>query len=248
MRIVTWNLNHKTFLQDIPHDAIHALLSLRPDILVLTEYVHGPTRERFQDTLASHGIGQCLISGRVPGENQVLIASRSRLEPGPIRAPAIAPSVPSNALHTILPDQQFEILGIRVPDYSKDARTKRACWDWIERTAVGVSARPFVMIGDFNTDPSYPSSRCGDRIGKLVASGWQLAAPMEGASYWTMKENLPRRIDHAFLSRHFTVTDTRYVTDFDGRRVVGHGRGMLSDHAILQVDFQFIETDGDVVA
>ena len=138
MRIASWNLNHKTRLKDVPIDAVEGLVSLNPDVIVLTEYVHGPSRTEFLDRLASHGFHHWLVSHSVPGENQVLIASRTNLERGPILAPAIAPSVPSNALDAFLPLQGYGILGIRVPDYSKNLKVKRECWDWILSTAQSV--------------------------------------------------------------------------------------------------------------
>jgi endonuclease/exonuclease/phosphatase family metal-dependent hydrolase len=97
--------------------------------------------------------------------------------------PEITPPVPSNALHVRLPHKGLEILGIRVPDYSKAPKTKQACWDWILETANDVQDRPFVIIGDFNTDPNYSRSTSGDRIGRLVDSGWQLASPSDGSSF-----------------------------------------------------------------
>ena len=136
MRLVTWNLNHKTRAKAIPPSLIDAVASLEPDLIALTEYVHGDSRRPFLAQLADRGLPYWHVS-RVtpPGENHVLIASRTPIELGPIEAPAIAPSVPSNALHVILPGEGTEILGLRVPDYSKQRRLKRACWNWIIETA-----------------------------------------------------------------------------------------------------------------
>jgi endonuclease/exonuclease/phosphatase family metal-dependent hydrolase len=235
MRIVGWNVNHRILEKAIPDQMTEAIVSLGPDVVVLTEYVHGASREAFLGRLADHGFCHWFVSDRRPRENQVLIAASSLLEPGPIRAPEIAPSVPSNALHVRLPDHGLEILGIRVPDYSKVPKTKRACWDWILETARSVSNRPFVMIGDFNTDANYPRSRCGDRIKKLIDDGWQHAAPPEGSSYWNLNGH-PVRIDHAFVSRHFTVTNAAYVTNLGGYIYAGRDPGALSDHAALAID------------
>ena len=98
-----------------------AIASLGPDVIVLTEYVHGPSRDVFIAKLENHGFCNWLVSEYRKRENQVLIAARTVIEKGPIRAPEIAPSVPSNALHVCLPDEGVEILGLRVPDYSKDS-------------------------------------------------------------------------------------------------------------------------------
>jgi endonuclease/exonuclease/phosphatase family metal-dependent hydrolase len=171
-----------------------------------------------------------------------LIASRTPIELGPIEAPTIAPSVPSNALHVILPQERIEILGLRVPDYSKQRAIKRACWNWIIETAKTVKDRPVVILGDFNTGPKYSQSSCGDCIARLILGGWQLASPTDGASYWTLKNGAPCRIDHAFVSEHFTVIDSRYVTEFEGRRFIGVAQQALSDHAILSIHIELKET------
>jgi Endonuclease/Exonuclease/phosphatase family len=235
VRIIAWNINHRIREKAIPGKTIEAIVSLGPDVIVLTEYVHGPTRVDFLATLAQLGFGHWLVSDARPRENHVLIAARSTLEPGPIFAPEIAPSVPSNALHVRLPREGLEILGIRVPDYSKALKTKRACWDWILQTASDVHDRPFVMIGDFNTDANYPRSQCGDRFGRLVDSGWQLASPVDGSSFWTLSGHAVR-IDHAFVNRHLVVENAAYVTSAGQYVFAGKEAGALSDHAVLSVD------------
>ena len=235
MRIVAWNINHRAREKKIADQLAEAIASLDPDVIVLTEYVHGPSRATFHASLVQHGFCHLLMSERTPRENQVLIAARSALEAGPIFAPAIAPSVPSNALHVRLPQDGLEILGIRLPDYSRDLKTKRACWDWIIQTANAVKDRPFVIIGDFNTDPKYPPSECGDRIGRLVDSGWQLGSPPDGASFWSLGGHAVR-IDHAFVSRHLVVERAAYVTSFGQYVFVGKELGALSDHAVLSID------------
>jgi endonuclease/exonuclease/phosphatase family metal-dependent hydrolase len=239
MRLITWNVNHRTRAKAIPRELPEIIASLEPDLVVLTEYVHGASRQSFLAQLAGLGLPYWLVSRATPkGENHVLVASRTPIVAGAIEAPAIAPSVPSNALHAILPHEGIEILGLRVPDYSKQLATKRACWDWIIETAGAVKCRPFVILGDFNTDPKYPPNSCGDCFDELVAIGWKLASPVEGASYWSFKNGSPCRIDHAFVSEHFTVIDARYVTEFECQRFVGIGPKAITDHAILSIDLE----------
>jgi len=91
------------------------------------------------------------------------------------------------------------------------------------------------MIGDFNTDPKYPPSRCGDCIKNLVDNGWQLPSPSDGSSYWTLNGDAVR-IDHAFVSRLLHVEGASYVTKFDRHVFAGKESGALSDHAALSVD------------
>ena len=158
---------------------------------------------------------------------------------GPIRAPEIARSVPSNALQVRLPNEGIDILGLRVPDYSKDPRTKRACWDWVIDTANSLKDRPSVLIGDFNTDPKYSKSRCGDCFGKLTDAGWQLASPPPGGSYWSLNGHSVR-IDHAFVSRHFTIAAAAYVSESHGHIFAGNAPDVFSDHAALSIDMRLI--------
>lgn len=235
MRIVAWNINHRAREKTIPDHLVAAIASLDPDVIVLTEYVDGSTRAPFHASLAEHGFCHLLMSGPRRRENQVLIAARTAFEPGPIFAPEIAPSVPSNALHVRLPQEGLEILGIRVPDYSKALKTKRACWDWILQMASEVRDRPFVMIGDFNTDANFPRSQCGEHFARLVDSGWQLASPPDGASFWSLSGHAVR-IDHAFVSRHLVVESAAYVTRAGQYVFVGKEPGALSDHAVLSID------------
>jgi endonuclease/exonuclease/phosphatase family metal-dependent hydrolase len=237
MRLATWNINHRTREKPIPPLMAEAIASLAPDVIVLTEYVPGPSRGRFLAELAALGLVHTRVSAYAKGHNHVLIASRSALEDGDIRAPAIASAVPSNVLHVRLPGEESDVLGLRIPDYSKEPVTKRACWDWIMTTAGAVIDRPFVILGDFNTDPSYPRHKCGHRIGELLATGWQHAAPNEGASYWPPQGD-GVRIDHAFVSKHFIVEIARYVSETGRYIFAGKSSDALSDHAALVVELR----------
>jgi len=100
-----------------------------------------------------------------------------------------------------------------------------------------VKDRPFVIIGDFNTDPKYPRSRCGDRIKRLADDGWQLASPPDGFSFWNLNGHAVR-IDHAFVSELLGVERSAYVTKSDGHVFGGKEPGALADHAALAIDIK----------
>jgi len=232
-RLVTWNVNHRMREKAIPAHMSAALLSLEPDVIVLTEFVPAESRQRFYDELAAGGLSYRLCSAAVERHNHVLIISKTPLEAGDIFAPQIAPAVPSNALHVRLSADNFEILGIRIPDFSKAPALRRACWDWILQMASAVKERPFIILGDFNTDARYPKARCGDRLAALVEQGWQHCVPAVGASYWALQGG-DFRIDHAFASNHFEVLNAAYVKDGNGFRFAG--TQAMSDHAALVVE------------
>lgn len=242
MRLLSWNINHRTRAKLISPALTAGIDSLKPDVVILTEYVHSPERNGFLADLVKAGLGHYLVSECVPGQNHVLVASRTPLAAGPIRASdeiaKLAQSVPSNTLHAQFPSLGIDVLGLRLPDYSKQPRIKRACWEWILKIAAEAKDRPFIILGDFNTDSNYSKSRCGDRISILVENGWQHAQPAEGASYWTINGQ-PVRIDHAFVSRHFTIQESRYVTEFAGTSFIGTKNDKLSDHAALVIDIDW---------
>jgi endonuclease/exonuclease/phosphatase family metal-dependent hydrolase len=238
LRVLSWNLNHRARAKAIPSTLADSIASLKPNVIVLNEYVHGDSRQPFLEQLAKRGFPYWQVSHVTPlRQNHVLIPSRTPIDLGCIKAPAIEKFIPSNFLHVSLPHEGCEILGLRIPDYSNDPKTKRACWNWIIETATTVKDRPFVLIGDFNTDPDDPDALFRDCPGRLIDGGWQLASPGEGASYWTVKGK-PYRLDHAFVSQHFTVLESRYVSDFGALGSIGHSKDALSDHAILWIDIE----------
>lgn len=235
MKLVNWNINHRAWPKPIPELVPNAIAALNPDLLVLTEYVRGPSHDWFVSRLSELGLKHVLLSQESRGENSVLIASRRTMVPGRRTAPPIVSALPSNFLHAELPEDGVQVMGIRVPDYSKQPAVRRACWDWLCALAEEVVNSPTVILGDFNADPDYPKSRCGDCFARLAGSGWRLALPDRGASYWTLKHQVPRRLDHAFVSNNFEVVSTRYVDGIDTLTLANKASYSLPDHAALEV-------------
>ncbi len=234
MNILTWNLNHRTRQKPISPSIAEAITSLHPDIVVLTEYVPGPSHEKFIEELSDGHLRYIRVSHFTPKENHILIASRKALNDGIIKAPSISPSFPSNVLHVFVPELGLQVLGLRIPDYSKQLPLRNACWDWIETQARGMRDYPSIILGDFNTDPSYPPAKCGNRINQMVIEGWQHAQAV-GSSYWTVNGNIGKQLDHAFFSRHFEIDKTEYILETCNYIIAGKESGALSDHAILFV-------------
>ncbi|KKG14874.1 hypothetical protein EO98_03805 [Methanosarcina sp. 2.H.T.1A.6] len=242
MKLLTWNINHRTFNKIIPYHMAKAIASLTPDVIVLTEYVPGSSHQRFIEQLDSYGFTHHVISKRALKENQVFIVANTTLESGNILAPTnIEKSVPSNALHVRLPQKDLDILGLRVP--INKLKIKRKNWDWIMTIAAEHRDRPFVIIGDFNTDPEYQPSKCGDRISQLVDEGWQHAMPKSGASYWDIKTGNGKRLDHAFISRHFDVLGAKYITSSGSYVFAGNKSEAMSDHAVLLIEINIKSGD-----
>ncbi|KKH50170.1 endonuclease/exonuclease/phosphatase family protein [Methanosarcina sp. 1.H.A.2.2] len=237
MKLLTWNINHRTCNKKIPYHMAKAIASLTPDVIVLTEYVPGSSHQIFIEQLDSYGFTHHFMSKRALKENQVFIAANTKLECGNILAPTnIDKSLPSNVLHVLLPEKGFNILGLRMPDYSKLPKIKRQCWDWIQKIAEENVDLPFVIMGDFNTDPVDSKAKCGDRINQLRDNGWQHSMPSSGASYWAIRNGSGRRLDHAFVSRHFDVMATEYISESSSYVFAGKKSEAMSDHAVLLIE------------
>lgn len=107
MRLLTWNLNHKSRPKHVSPLVAQAIAALEPDGAVLTEYVRGADHSRFCDELASTGLRHVQVTPDCQGHNQVLVCSRSPLQLGAIQAPPIARAVASNVLHVYLPEHDI---------------------------------------------------------------------------------------------------------------------------------------------
>lgn len=91
-------------------------------------------------------------------------------------------------------------------------------------------------MGDFNTDPNDSEAKCGDRINKLVDEGWQHAMPTSGASYWVVKNGIGKRLDHAFISRHFDILTTEHISESGSYVFAGKKSEAMSDHTVLLIE------------
>jgi len=198
MKVIAWNVNHRAKEKKIPGNMVDGIVSLNPDVVILTEFVQGPSRDKFIKSLVNSGLVHVRISNYVPAENNILVASRFIINIGEIKAPGIAPSIPYNFYHIELPTEDIHILAIRIPDYSSFPKIKRDYWDWILDMASQVKDKNCLFCGDLNTSPEYTKAKCGDRIQKLIDLGWKKVSPDTGNTYWNPK-GYGVQIDHAFI-------------------------------------------------
>ncbi|EPR44204.1 Endonuclease/exonuclease/phosphatase [Desulfovibrio sp. X2] len=251
MKIATWNLNHRAGVGPLKRakPIVAAISALDADVVVLTEYVRQPRREDILPLMSEMGWHH-LSTLHTKGENSVLIVSKSILRKGRIVAPQVHASAPPNALHVHIPSLGLEILGLRVPDYSKSIyRGIRATyWDWLMTVARDTVSRPFLIIGDLNTDPSYSPSKYGDRLHGMVRLGWQHALPGAGWSYKgnATKPGGEKRLDHAFVTGHFEIRNSSYVSISGEHVFAGDKARQLSDHAPLVVDLEPVDINLDL--
>jgi endonuclease/exonuclease/phosphatase family metal-dependent hydrolase len=247
MKLLTWNVNHRTKEKPIPPHMAKAIASLEPDFVVLTEFVDGFSRKNFFEELKKFGYTYNISNG-ADGQNHILIAAKIPLIDGDIKAPVLkvtnskgkeqeTTALPSNVFHVKVPKLDFDILGIRIPDYSKQPLLRKACWNWLLETAANNKDKPFVIMGDFNADPDPRKSpayfsKC---LEELMKDKWQGASPKEGGSYWTIRGGMEKRLDHIFLSTHFSFRNPEYRTE-SGQYIFAKKPVAMSDHAVLLVD------------
>jgi len=245
MKFLTWNVNHRSQKKEIPPQIAESLISLEPDFIILTEYVPGPSHKRFMADLGSSGYHCKVSSPDAVDENHIFVAAKIPFTEGEIQAPKLtvtsrsgkiqeATSLPSNVFHIKIPQPGFNILGVRIPDYSEQPLLRKACWDWLHDTTRKIHDEPFVILGDFNVDPCNSPKYFQNCFNQITREGWQHMDQPGKESWWSAK-GYGKRLDHALLSRHFQRRSSEYKTT-SGKYVFARGPGAMSDHAVLFVD------------
>lgn len=241
MRIVSWNLNHRAARRSIPAWVAESLAAVRPDVAILTEYVPGLDHDRFCSELTALGLPFISASEFVQGNNSVLIGTREEHSPGPMKAPPIYESIPPNVLHVVLGGSGLNVLGIRIPDFSKAEfrHLKRPTWNWLLNVAAELQPSRAVIAGDLNTALGDRASTCGGCLEQMASSSWTHAIPPAGSSWYSSKGGPGRRIDHAFASPSLRVVRAEYDWDFRKRSSeAAKNNPGCPDHAMLIVDLE----------
>lgn len=236
MRLVTWNLGQRLNGGHAPDDAITALATLEPDIVILTERLPGPARRSFLSSLAGLGLTHQLAPTPMPRGGQVVIASRLELVPGLLEACETGNHAPSNMLHAYTPSGVLDVLGLRSPDSASRPEQRRAGWEWLARAARSLKHRRAILIGDFSICANGEQTDGIDHLRSLTDAGWKHAVPSGGGGYPAVNGD-SGSLDHAFLSPSIQQIDTRYALTAAGFRLTGT-RQPLSDQPVLIVDLQ----------
>ena len=229
MRVVSWNLGRQT--REAPNPALlqFALSVRRPEVLVLNEFVDGPTRATLREGLSVLGLSHIRVSERVGRHNQVLIASTTPVELGALKGPEMPGGAgESNFLHVHLQTRALEVVGLRVPAY-KTSRDQHEYWSQLATRIRENVDRRIVWIGDLNADPDSPAYVGGRYLAELRADGLQLPRP-EGE--WSFARGTC--IDHVIAAPAVNLLSAEYVSVIEGIAVASLDPGnRVSDHAAL---------------
>ena len=231
MRIIAWNLGHQTQERAIKPVFDRTVDALRPDVLVLNEYVDGASRTPLKAALVRRGLRHVQCSTRVGHHNQVLIASR--YEFAVCGLPPLSDSMAlSNLLHVRLVAEGVELVGLRTPAYERATDCIRF-WNELSQFIRSTQARHILYIGDLNADPNNGRKTGGKALASLRQDGWQIPEPVGEWSYRSSRAG--SRIDHAVVSPSLRVESAIYWAEIDGFRCAGAEKH-LYDHAPLSVD------------
>ena len=209
-----------------------------------------PKREAFFEEMKTVGYPYYKVSETIAGKNHIVILATNAISIGEINPPQFHGAAPSSTLHVSAFNKEVEIIGLRMPCYNSDPK-RRDYMDWIVSNASKAGGRPFIWIGDFNTDSRYSSHwyrnvtssvSGGDRVEQMIQNGWSHIQPKTGGS-WRTKEGIERCLDYAFVSSHFEILGTEYITSFGGKSIIGPSSGLLPDHAIFVVDLVLKKRD-----
>ena len=236
MRLVTWNLGHRTDGNRRPDKVIQALIALEPDIVILAQRLPAAACRPLLDALAGIGLKLHLAPKAGQRNRRVLIASRLDLVPGVLETDADGDHPPPNVLHAYAPNGTLDVLGLRMPDCGDRPTSRQACWDWLLQAAATLKQRRAVLIGDFEFDANHERAGGMEHLRRLTNEGWRHAAPADGAAYWTTAGQATR-LDHALLSPSIQPIDVRYALEAAGFRLAGT-KDSLSDQPALVVDLQ----------
>ncbi len=226
IRIISLNLKHSARAKDIHPELSPTLHTLKPDILVLCEYVDGKGRPEFHEELRHGGLEHIAVSDpvnydRKRWQNQILIASRSRIEILSLTEPGPDSVCISNYLSV----QTFgiDLTGLRVPAYTTP-KDWYEYWEWLTSVLGGD-----VAIGDFNTDPRRP--RKWDRVFTTMADalGFEIVTPKDSWSFRNASGH-ESQIDHALVRNRSSATSARYETTLFVPQ--------FTDHAALVVELE----------
>lgn len=236
MKIISWNLNHRTREKPIPDGVCDFISKAAPDVLVLNEYVDGPSRDEFKSKLHSFGYAVQLVSEKIDGHNQIFIASKSSLETGDLDPPGISDASLSNFLHFKIPSENLEVVGLRVPMY-KSSRDRERYWEALSRILQKAVTRRIVFVGDLNDDPIRRPNGPLSRIKKQHAEAFTIPEPEGEWSYISSDGSSSTRIDHAIVSMALHLDGAKYLAEFGSLKLAGpRSIEPISDHAALEIE------------
>ena len=242
MKIIEWNLNHRTIEKPIPDEALTFFSKYSPDIIVLTEYVDADSRNNFKQRLMEVGFSHQLISPKVVKQNQIFIASKQEIQLGDLTPPDLLDAARTNFLHISIPDCNIEIVGFRAPSY-KLASERFEYWKIFAEIVRSANDRNIVFIGDINYDPFSGVTAFAPEISFSLERSFRIPNPEGEWSFISIDGKNKSRIDHAVVSDGVKVCKASYMANYDGIVLAGaRSDAAITDHAALSLEVEVLSS------
>jgi hypothetical protein len=233
MRIIAWNLNHRTIEKPIPPNVLRFLAEYPADFVVLNEFVDGASRSSFRENLGDLGYEYQLVSAKRQKQNQVFIASKFAISQGDLKSPMQDDAAITNFLHTTIDRTCLEVVGMRAPAYNQSSE-RRSYWREMAAIMQSADGRSIVFVGDVNHDPFRHAETSTSECRFALAKGYWIPKPVGEWSYISPDKQIRTRIDHAIVADGLKVTNAEYVSSYKGITLAGGtSDSAITDHALL---------------
>lgn len=238
LKIIAWNLNHRTRVKKIPAEVGQFLESYSPDVVTFNEYVDAPSRKSFYGELNDLGYSYIEVSVPTEGNNQILACAKEPMIRGSSASPQYDSAAFSNYLNVALPDRNLDIVGIRVPAYGSRPM-KEAYWKEVADIAAVSQAKQIVFLGDLNYDPFVKAAKSVQRVEFSLQSGFYIPKPTGDWSYISTNGQKSSRIDHAIVSNSLEIMEAKYISEWENIVLAGpKEKSPVTDHAVLSITVQ----------
>jgi len=235
LKIIAWNLNHRTHEKKIPVEVGQFIESYSPDVVTFNEYVDGPSRRGFYRELKELGYTHIEVSEPTAGNNQILACAKEPMVRGSLTPPQYDSAAFSNFLHIRLPDRNLDIIGIRAPAY-RSRREKDAYWQEVAEIVGTSESKQVILLGDLNFDPFAGIASSAPKVGFSRLPGYYLPNPVGDWSYISTNGERSSRIDHAIVSDSIGITEAAYLSEWENIVLAGpKDSAPVTDHAVLSL-------------
>jgi len=247
LKVISWNLNHRTIEKPIPADIVTLFSGLHANLILRNVFVDGRSRSGFRDSPTDAGYIFQMVSPTPAGHNQVFAASSSPFRLGDSRPPSFDGSATSNCLHIQFTTLPLELVGLRVPGYTL-AADRRTYWAQLVAIMRGLKDRSIAFIGDINRDPFSKSGSHEVRsIPFADRDGYVIQNPIGGWSFINYNGAKHSRFDHVIHASALDVASVNYVAEVGGRVLAGpKSTTPISDHAALVLEIQLSDAVPDL--
>jgi exodeoxyribonuclease-3 len=228
MRIITLNICHGGGQRW--EQLVALLLSLQPDVVVLTEFRIGEAGARILEKLTKAGLSEVKSAARMLRQNSVCVIAVRAFE-------KIALPLPCGDEHRILLCDFGDLRLLAT--YFPQKEQKRRVFKFIQSLGIPALGTRGIVLGDLNTglhwqDEGGATFYCADEYSELLATGlidsWRSRNPHAREFSWFSALGNGFRIDHALCTPGLDQ-EVNAITYEHRFRELG-----VTDHSALVVD------------